>query len=346
MRINSFLICTLIIFVFSTPIFAFEGNEKSEIDILKNILSTSHDFNELLSHKANNKSVKADGAVGRNKKKFTEVSTQRDSLWLLRRAIIEGDRNKVEYVIRAMEYAFKYQEKAGNFKNSLGIKRKRASSADSFFLQAYGNIYLLIEASDFRAEFLPRLKRLTPKLKKALKWLDKNKHNLYKMDKKAPNRLAFNGLAFLLNGYILGNNSYVETGERFFSEVMKMQAKEGIFLEKGGYDSSYQAVVNYNLTRALFYLQNEKLKLKISKSLKLGTEWELSRIEDSGRVKAEGNKRTGLKQEKFLGKFKDINYPEVALSLYYWGAVHNDNKVLNIADKVVGYAVRHYKSNR
>jgi hypothetical protein len=50
--------------------------------------------------------------------------------------------------------------------------------------------------------------------------------------------------------------------------------------------------------------------------MRAGT-WEAPRIDASGKITAEGNSRTGLGQENYFGKPKDINYQEVAQALFY-----------------------------
>jgi len=337
-------ICVLLIisFVFMPlQAFAKQNNDSGELHWLRQLEGVSG-FSLLLQHRASAGFIKADGATGRNRNKLSDVAAQRDALWVLRRAIIEQDAKKVEAAVKAMEFAFRYQNKDGSFKNGRGASKKKAVTADAFFLQAFGNVYLLIEESSFKERFIKRLDRLKPQLEQSMRWLYANEHNLLRMDHKAPNRLLFDGIAFLFNGYILKNEEYIKVGEKFVDAALALKDDQGFLKEHGGYDSSYQAVCNYNLLRISSYAQSPDLIKKVRDAAIEGTHWQLTRIEKSGRVKVAGNARTGLGQEKLLGKIKDVNYSEVALSLYYFSMATGSQEAVSIANKVVEYALHNY----
>ncbi len=124
---------------------------------------------------------------------------------------------------------------------------------------------------------------------------------------------------------------------------MNTQQDNGVFLEHGGYDSSYQAVNILNLMLAYMNIgDSPSLKNKLYTAVQKGVEWELSKIKSDGEVSVEGNTRTGKKQEKLFGKYKEVNYAEVALALYYWGGISGDVQSIIKADRVVAYLEKKY----
>ena len=59
-----------------------------------------------------------------------------------------------------------------------------------------------------------------------------------------------------------------------------------------------------------------------------------------GEVAVEGNSRTGLGQEEFMGKKKEVNYPEVALAMLYASIVENDSSLLAQGVSIINYLGR------
>lgn len=318
---------------------------KSKQEDLLQQLARNTEFKKLLSAKAQQHAA-ASGAVGRNIKQYMHIAEQRSGLWFIRYGVMTGQRELIEQGVKAFEYGFMQQTQQGNFANGLGYSAKKVISADAFFLKAFGEAYWLISQSQYDADYAQRLEVLKPHLKKALSWLDANQAELLRQDKKAPNRLAFDGLAFYLNGLILGDERFKKVGKQFLEKTLAAQRSDGVFVEHGGYDSSYQAVNILNLTLAYLHLaghigsdqEDERaLKHAIKKAVDSGIQWQLSRVQNNGKVSAQGNARTGNRQEKVFGKYKDINYAEVALALYYWGGVTGNDQYIEVADKVVRY---------
>lgn len=312
---------------------------KDEVASLQNLYQRKA-FEDALRKKGG--TIKPGGAVGRNEKKFTDVAAQREAIWAIRLGIATGNRDLIRRAIEALEYAFQHQDPKGYFRNSLGVNAKTAIGADAFFLHAFGHIYLLLSRSSYRDEVLPQLNSLESKLRLAMTWLKENETELYRQDSKTPNRLAFDGLAFLLNGVAFNETGWIETGKAFLKRALQGQRADGVFVEHGGHDSSYQAVSLLNLEIAWFYLNDANdapFRGQIYRAIEKGIQWEKARILPTGEVRVEGNTRTGLGQEKFFGKEKDVNYAEVALSLFYWSQIGDDAEAAGLADKVINYAL-------
>lgn len=318
---------------------AMNAEFSSELELLKELFQ-SRAFRKLIELRSSVVKVDDQGALGRNRKRFSDVAAQRDVIWLLLRGLADRDYAALEASVRAMEYGFRHQTASGNFKNALGYSATTAMTADAFFLQGFGHVYLLLAEDSLGKSLLPRLQNLEPKLRKAMRWLGDSRAELLRQDRNAPNRLAFDALAFLLNGKILADSELQIAGLEFIRANLDQQRGDGVFLEHGGHDSSYQAVNALVLQSAWFYLQDQALKLRVYQAVQQGLAWQHTRIEQSGRILVEGNTRTGLGQEKLFGKVKDVNYPEVALALFYWARLGDEPRFEQLAASVTEYAAQ------
>jgi hypothetical protein len=312
-----------------------------EVEILS-ALSGRHYFQALHSVKGSMSMINDAGAVGRNKKRFSDVAAQRDALWLIRRGLINEDHQAVNKGVQAFAYAFNHQAPDGNFKNAKGVDAKTAVGVDAFFLYSYTYAYLLLKDSEqFRQQFLA-LSRHRGKMEKAVFWLKLNTKELYRQDRHTPNRLLFDAMAFFFAGKISSVEEFSDAGQYFIAEALKAQRDDGVFLEKGGYDTSYQAVNILNLCHLIFYVEQPELRATLRHSLRKAVLWLDTKIDRAGIVSAAGNTRTGLGQEVQSGKKKDINYPEVALSLYYSAYILSLPSLAEKADRVVAHALKVY----
>lgn len=281
--------------------------------------------------------VVPDGAVGRNIEGFSDVAAQRDTIWLLLRGLATGSAEDVDATVRSLRYGFAHQTDRGNFANGRGASDRKAAGVDAFFLQAFGRMYFLIAESPFRARFLPPLEKLKPRLARAMAWLAANRDELTRQDRHATNRLFFDALAFTLNGEILGDVSLRVIGESFTEAGLDNQRDDGTYNEHNGSDTSYQAVSILNVAGLLAHAPTPRLKTRLAASLRRAIAWERARIDPDGRIEVQGNARTGLGQEQFLGKAKDVNYAEVALGFLYAAIVEGDPGLERQGESIVRY---------
>ena len=269
-------------------------NERQILESLAN----NHYFKTMHRFRGAQKMLNSDGAIGRNYKKFSDVAAQRDALWLIRNGLIHSDKNLINSGVKAFDYAFKYQTKAGNFRNGRGVSARTSVGVDAFFLYSYGYAYLLLEQYPRYVESFERLKKYRGQAKSAMEWLAKNTDELYRQDNHAPNRLLFNAMAFMFNSKLTDLPKLNRIGHGFIQRALRSQTEEGIFIEKGGYDTSYQAVSILNLCLLFFYVDDQKLREDMRLALQKGSFWLKGKINDNGKVSVAGNTRTGLGQEK------------------------------------------------
>jgi hypothetical protein len=280
------------------------------------------------------------GAMGRNREHYIAPSFQRAALTLVVNGITQSDAALIEEGMKGVHYGFKQQRiDDGSFHmgvlESGSLQQVDRLSSASFFLSATGIIYRLVLESEFRSRFEPDLLALKPKIKAAMLWLKNNQELLRSYDKATANRLVFDALAFKVNGQNLGDSELEKIGESFLTAALALQAKDGVFLEKGGHDSSYQATTLLLLQNYWLFAPQEKLFRAIEK----GMVWERARIASTGEVSADGNTRTGVGKESFLGKEKGVNYPEVMQALLYWSVISHTPSDQVLAKRVFNFAV-------
>jgi hypothetical protein len=285
--------------------------------------------------------IAEDGSVGRNQAGFSDVANQRDALPIILRGVAENNPEMIDHGIKAIEYGFRFQEQSGNFKNELGLSPLQAISGDAFFLQAVGHAALAVKSSPYLNQFSNRFTALKPQIEQALNWLSSTEAitELKRQDRNAPNRLVFDALAYTLNGIYLERNDLQTLGDEFVIMALGAQRPDGVFLEGGGHDSSYQATNILNLEWYVLWSKNNQLRTEILPALESAVAWEKDQIDpNTGRISTEGNTRTGACQEQLFDKCKDVNYREVIMSLAYWSVMADDSKAQTLARKVLEYA--------
>lgn len=282
-----------------------------------------------------------DGAMGRNKERYVTVAFQRAALSLVFSGISKKDPALIQEGIGGIQYGFKRQREDGGFETGTA-KGKRLQEVDelssaAFFLAAVGMAHRLIEASPFEPQFRNELLELKPKIQRAMQWLAGRQQVLREYDAHTANRLVFDALAFTINGALLGDGSLQQTGEAFLEAALTMQQPDGIFPEKGGHDSSYQATTLLLLQYYWVFAPPPANAAEIFDAIARGIAWEKTRISSTGEVSAAGNTRTGLGQEEVLGRSKNINYLEAVQALLFWSVIAGSPDSQEIALRVFAH---------
>jgi hypothetical protein len=309
----------LALFLFSSPLPA------QQLSILKKIPT------ELLAYTGGGWPDE-NGLVGHNRDGFHSPELQRGAMQLMLRSIAAGERKGIEAGWKAIDATFERQTELGHFARDGGPVG--GPSAVAFWLCDLDQAVLVLRESEYAAEYKDRIDRLLPKIHKAAAWLAQEKYRarLKREDAETPNRLLFDALAYGLSGLLDDDKELQSLGREFVDEAMKQyRESDGVFLEKGGHDSSYQAVVALKLLVWTTYFPEEKLEAAARKAVC----WEIGRVKPDGEVEVAGNTRTGLKQEKWMGNFKEVNLSEVTFCLLYEHARYGDEEAFSAAKRIV-----------
>ena len=284
------------------------------------------------------------GWVGYNQTEFRSPEFQCGAMHYMVRAIVRQDERCIDVGWSAVDATFREQNNAGGFSRP-GSPRGGPSAA-AFWLAELDQAVLILRESRFAPKYKRRLDDLLPKIRKTARWLAEPRHQeqLQRADADTPNRLLFDALAFGLSGVLLdGANpefkadaelkaELKQLGRRFVDLAMaKYRDSDGVFLERGGHDSSYQAVAALKLQIWTLYFPDKKLETAADRAVR----WELGRIGADGQIGVAGNTRTGLGQERWIGHEKDVNQSEVTLCLLYDYARTGNEDSLAAARRIV-----------
>ena len=288
----------------------------------------------------------ANGFTGGNRGKgfWIEVGPQRGSCRGVLAAVVLGDLAAADDCWRGIDTAFAHQRADGGFdaivKPNGSSSREGGAAVETtyFFLQELGRAILVIRESPHEAHFHERLVALEPKLRRAADFILAGYDTIIPKVGHTVNRVIIAAKAFGLCGLALDDPRMVEKSRQLIAHALTLRDKEGVFIERGGRDSSYNVV-------SILFGQVLALHLPLPEfeaALPAAVKWQLTRILPSGEVDVSGNTRTGvgLEADPFSGKAKTENYTEIAMALTLYGTIHHDKEVLAAADRVFGYKQR------
>ena len=289
------------------------------------------------------------GAMDRNKNGYFHVRFQTGISPALNYAIDQMDKEALENGLRAIEYSFKHQLPAGDFKLNVPENLSHMAppsegdlaSGTAFFLASLGSGLLALHESPWfqsLKKYKNRLDKLGPSISLALRSLLAQGHLLKETDAQAPNRLLFDAVAYYSLGKYLNDQQAVALGLEFAELALAQQHANGYFLEKGGWDSSYQAVALENgFTLLSILAPNENFKQILYQRLACGTDWLASRILSSGEISTEGNTRVFEGGEDFLDKEKVMAFKSAVISLLSLYYHTHEEKYKKLSDRVLLY---------
>lgn len=288
-----------------------------------------------------------EGLVGQNLKGWIQVGLQRGGMTGLRANLILNDQINAERNWKSLEQALQHLDSSGEFEQTI-INGKHPDPQSyprttAFFLAEACESFLLLPESPLKDIFQQRLQSFHPKLSLAINHLaQKGSLEYLQQDSKATNRTFIYAKALLFCGKWDANPLAMAAGQYLLQLGLGRQQTDGVFPENGGGDSSYQAVSLLKLSEIFLYLGQDPLfkgalSSQLLHSLQKGTQWELARINNHGEVTVNGNTRTGLGQETYFGKPKEINYTEVTRYLALTGKILQDAKVEQAAEWVANH---------
>lgn len=290
----------------------------------------------------------ADGLTGENRKigKWIEAGTQRGSCRAVIAAVIADDLAAADKAWRGIDVAFAHQRADGGFDAEIRPNgesaRPHAAAVETafFFLQELGRAILVIRQSPHEAHFHDRIADLEPKIRRACKFISAGYDTIIASSSHAVNRIVIAAKAFGTCGLALHDDALVATSRKLIAHALTLRDKDGVFIENGGRDSSYNVVS---------ILMGEVLALHLplpefEAALPAAMAWQLTRIKESGEVDVTGNTRTGVgKEHSYTGEPKMVNYHEIIMALTIYGLVHQDKAVLAAADRVFRYVHKNPK---
>jgi hypothetical protein len=266
------------------------------------------------------------GMIGSNRSGWKCAAYQRGGMLRLYLAAIDGDQWAVNDAWRAIDATFARQNPDGSFQIAIPADYVDRLSDVAFWLAKLCHALLIVQVSEVGPAFQSRIDALLPKIELSGQYLINGSAVLSNGDREAANRLFFDACAFGLAGALTGNQQLINLGRQFAEQGMGEQRADGVFLEMGGHDSSYQGVSLLQFQQYAVYFPSASY----SASIRRGAEWEVTRIYPSGEINPTGNTRTGR-----WGK--PLSYIEVMMGLMYSGGGQDYYPAVDAGLRVYSY---------
>ncbi len=118
----------------------------------------------------------------------------------------------------------------------------------------------MVQASPLEPRFHARIEAVKPKLRKACDFIQKGYPTIIPKVGHTANRLLIAAKAFGLCGLVLDDPQLKESSRLLVKAALERRDKDGVFIERGGRDSSYNAVSILMGTHLSLYLPNPELE--------------------------------------------------------------------------------------
>ncbi len=241
-----------------------------------------------------------------------------------------ANKDKIGYGLKILEWGWARMEKDGSFKHPDNYH------SASFFIEATAHSILLLETSPWHADFASQLETMKPKLHAAalwmirpdidaLNWPDDNNYPRIFGDRRYAHRRFLDAAALGETAVIFNDQPLMEKSVWLIRNGIAFQFSDGVNPERGGHDTSYQAL---GLNYACRYYQiaaSESTRSELKPTLEKGFNWLTTRIQADGRIDGTGNTRTGPAAELGRnGKPKQLDYRTTGIVFAYWAQLTCD----------------------
>jgi hypothetical protein len=221
------------------------------------------------------------------------------------------------------------------------------ASGAAFFLSDACSAMLALQSSEKADEVTEMMGRalVTEALGRAAVWLLSQRSALQRVDRHAPNRLLFDALAFQACGALIDNQMLKDAAQPFVAAALAQARSDGVFAEKGGSDTTYQAVsvrLALDLLLSGYSGGNEK---ELNLAWQRGAIWLGTRIMADGRIDSTGNTRTCSGGESFMGAEKRVWPPGVYGALIYAGELSENVMTIAAAQRLSKWAQANQRSD-
>ena len=286
------------------------------------------------------------GFIGTNHRAgyWIEAGTQRGTCRVVVYGVVTGDLAAADEAWRGIETTFAHQREDGGFEANMrpnGASAKPFGAAVEtafFFMQELGRAILVIRQSPYEKHFHDRIVAVEPKMRRAIAFVAAGYDTIIKNSSHAVNRIFIAAKAFGLCGLALKDEQLIATSRKLVAHGLTRRDKDGIFIENGGRDSSYNAAsILFGQTLAL-HLPIPEFEAALPKAVA----WQITRVRENGEVDVTDNTRTGVgKEPSYFGEPKRVNYGEVVQALTMYGLLHNDKSALAAAERAFTYWQAH-----
>jgi hypothetical protein len=245
--------------------------------------------------------------------------------------VAKQDQSAIDRGLKILRWGFEQQQPDGSF------DCPDTFHSTSFFVEAAAHACLLLKASPYAEQYGSAIEWMKPRILKAALWMTEPAVEERGKRGNAPyaHRRFLVAAALGEAGVLCDNPDLVEKSKSYIHAGIEMQDPSGYNPEKGGYDSSYDAVGLFYAERYYDLVADADTKAELRKMLEKGYAWLGSRILPDGTINPAGNTRTGADQEKNrTGAVKGMNYGYTYKGFYRWYAISGEGNYQELAEKV------------
>lgn len=290
---------------------------------------------ERLSHR-----IEADGAFRANARggKLL-IQRQRTAYDVVAGGVMAPGAEGAEMLDRglaALEWGFARAGADGSFPDQAGGGAASPVLPKAFFLSAAGTSLLLVRDADVGRPFKQRGEALLPALGRSATWLAKSKGlaEVLAREESNTNQLLVAGSALQAAGVLLENAALTKRAEEVVAEALRRQGADGVFPERRGFDTNYQSVSVYYLSRYAGLLPPSAWRERVVASIRRGADTLMSAIDPrTGRVDGSRNTRTTACGPDTPNRRRSRS-DGLALRLYYVSLFLNQQRIAETADRV------------
>jgi hypothetical protein len=264
-------------------------------------------------------------------------------------AIFANRSNLLENGEKLFKWGFGRQTSDGGFNNCSDCTPPGIGTGDPFhstsmFVEAVAKCLVLMRQSPSFTMYESYINQTLPKLIEGVSWL---------IDPAVMARGIGNDRPYTHRRYILaaalGQTALLTTNQTlrqhlytlaatFAENGLALQNSSGFNPEKGGYDSSYNAVGLYYACNYLVVCPNSTLQQRLGQMLSKSLSWELTRMYPNGSANFTGNTRvTGnnkTDEKGPSGKFKGYDY-KLTTYAFEFGSILLQNETLHNESRLV-----------
>jgi hypothetical protein len=273
---------------------------------------------------------KQSGAFGLNRKWEADnslpwfIEYQKEGRDWITAGLAYGNPEAIRWGLKMLAWGFARMTPDGEFKHP------DSYHSASFLVEATAHSMLLLEASPWRAEFADQVNALKPKLLAAARWMvrpdidalnwpDDNNYPRIFGERRYAHRRFLDAAALGEVGVLFQEKPLLEKAVWLIRNGIAFQQPDGVNPERGGHDTSYQALGLLYACRYYQLVADDALRAEMKPALDKGFTWLLGRIRADGSVDGTGNTRTGPAGEMGRsGKPKGLDYRTTAIYLAYW----------------------------
>lgn len=239
-----------------------------------------------------------------------------------------GDKDKVRWGMKILAWGFGRMQADGEFRHP------DAYHSASFFVEAVVHTIVLLEASDWGGEFADEIEAFKPQLLKSARWMilphvdalnwpadgpgPKDFPQIFG-ERRYAHRRYLDAAALGGAGVVFRDSELIRKGEWLIRNGIAMQTPDGVNPERGGPDTSYQALGLVYACRYYELFASHEMRAALEPAIRKGFVWLSKRVRDDGSIDPSGNTRTGPDGEPSRdGKPKGLDDLSTGAAFAHW----------------------------